>query len=129
VGSGAAPDSDEASEAQQEDIVLDDADIDQLAKEKQQQQDVQAMEEQAVKEGANSGLPMQDEETYNYLSQRNREELIPLISKLNKLPEIVVSGGLGQCFNCRNKDIQYEDQHYYLKSELSPRQRELRRAM
>lgn len=50
-------------------------------------------------------MTMDEEGVFNHFAHKTRQELAGLISRLNKLPAVILCGGLGMCFNCRNKDI------------------------
>lgn len=40
-----------------------------------------------------------------YFSEAPKEEIEPLVMRLNEINHVKLCGGLGSCFNCRNKHI------------------------
>ena len=46
-----------------------------------------------------------EESIYNYFNKGTRQEVEPMVIKLNELKNVKLCGGLGACFYCRNKHI------------------------
>ena len=47
----------------------------------------------------------EEEEIMAFFEEKTREQLQPIVKRLNEIRNVKLCGGLGSCFTCRNKHI------------------------
>jgi hypothetical protein len=65
------------------------------------------MAEEAVDERSNSQVSQapEEEEIIAFFEAKTKEELQPIVKRLNEIRNVKLCGSLGSCFSCRNKHI------------------------